>query len=220
LKQYRGVDLAQLRKEYADAGLSHDDLAADPMEQFAAWFAAWRDVAVGEPDAMVVTTATPDGRPSVRMVLLRRFGPEGFVFFTNRESRKGRELDANHRVALLFPWHPVGRQVIVEGAADPIGDEASDAYWVTRPRGSQIAATASPQSQAVLDRGALERLFDEVARRNEGQPVPRPGHWGGLSVLPDRIEFWQHRENRLHDRLVYRRDTTVSSGWRIERLAP
>jgi pyridoxamine 5'-phosphate oxidase len=214
------VDLTELRQEYADAGLSEGDLAADPIEQFGAWFAAWRDVALGEPDAMVVASATPDGHPSVRMVLLRRFGPEGFVFFTNRESRKGRELAANHRVALLFPWHPMGRQVTVEGAVAPCDDEASDAYWVTRPRGSQIAAAASPQSQVVADRGSLERLFDEVARRHEGEPVPRPRHWGGLCVSPDRIEFWQHRENRLHDRLVYRRDITGSSGWRVERLAP
>jgi pyridoxamine 5'-phosphate oxidase len=214
------VDLTRLHQQYADAGLAEADLAADPIEQFRAWYAAWREVAVGEPDAMVVATATPDGRPSVRTVLLRRFGPEGFVFFTNRESRKGRELAANDRAALLFPWHPVGRQVIVEGKAAASDDESSDDYWGTRPRGSQIAATASPQSQAVADRDALERLVDEVARRHEDRPVPRPSHWGGLIVSPDRMEFWQHRENRLHDRLVYRRDISGSSGWRIERLAP
>jgi pyridoxamine 5'-phosphate oxidase len=214
------VDLARLRQDYADAGLSESDMAADPIDQFADWFTAWRAVAVGEPDAMVVASAAFDGRPSARMVLLRRFGPEGFVFFTNRESRKGRELAANPRVALLFPWHAVGRQVIVEGKAAPVDDEASDAYWVTRPRGSQIAAAASPQSQVVRDRRALDRRFDEVALRHEGQPVPRPDHWGGLCVSPDRMEFWQHRENRLHDRLVYLRDSTGSSGWRIERLAP
>jgi pyridoxamine 5'-phosphate oxidase len=214
------VDLTRLHQQYAAAGLAEADLAADPIEQFRAWYAAWREVAVGEPDAMVVATATPDGRPSVRTVLLRRFGPEGFVFFTNRESRKGRELAANDRAALLFPWHPVGRQVIVEGTAAASDDESSDAYWETRPRGSQIAAIASPQSEAVGDRAALEGLFDEVARRHEDSPVPRPSHWGGLVVSPDRVEFWQHRENRLHDRLVYRRDITGSSGWRIERLAP
>jgi pyridoxamine 5'-phosphate oxidase len=214
------MDLTPLRQEYADAGLAESDLAADPIEQFRAWFAAWRDVAVGEPDAMIVASATPGGRASVRMVLLRRFDADGFVFFSNRDSRKGREMAANPRVALLFPWHPVGRQVIVEGAVAPSSDGASDAYWVTRPRGSQIAAAASPQSQVVSDRGSLERLFDEVARRHEGQAVPRPAHWGGLSVSPDRIEFWQHRENRLHDRLVYWRDISRSSGWRIERLAP
>jgi pyridoxamine 5'-phosphate oxidase len=214
------VDPAQLRQRYADAGLSEGDVAADPIEQFRAWYTAWHDVAVGEPDAVVVASATPDGQPSVRTVLLRRFGAGGFVFFTNRESRKGRELAANQRAALVFPWHPVGRQVIVEGTVAASDDEASDAYWETRPRGSQIAAAASPQSQVVPDRGALERLFDDVARRHEGRPVPRPSHWGGLVVSPDRIEFWQHRENRLHDRLVYRRDITGSSGWRIERLAP
>jgi pyridoxamine 5'-phosphate oxidase len=214
------VDLLRLRQEYADAGLAEGDLAADPIEQFRRWFAAWRDVAVGEPEAMVVTSATPDGRPSVRMVLLRRFDADGFVFFSNRDSRKGREMAANPRVALLFPWHPVGRQVIVEGTAAPISDEDSDAYWVTRPRGSQIAASASPQSQVVPDRATLERRFAEVERRHEGQPVPRPDNWGGICVSPDRVEFWQNRDRRMHDRLVYRRDTTRSSGWRIERLAP
>ena len=214
------MDLLRLRQEYADAGLAEDDLAADPIEQFRRWFAAWRDVAVGEPEAMVVTSATPDGRPSVRMVLLRGFDADGFVFFSNRDSRKGREMAANPRVALLFPWHPVGRQVIVEGTAAPISDEDSDAYWVTRPRGSQIAASASPQSQVVPDRATLERRFAEVERRHEGQPVPRPDNWGGICVSPDRVEFWQNRDRRMHDRLVYRRDTTRSSGWRIERLAP
>jgi pyridoxamine 5'-phosphate oxidase len=214
------VDPAQRRQEYADAGLSEGDVAADPMDQFAGWFAAWRGAAVGEPDAMVVSSATLDGRPAVRMVLLRRFGPEGFVFFTNRESRKGRELAANPRAALLFPWHPVGRQVIVEGSVAPVDDEASDAYWVTRPRGSQIAAAASPQSRVIPDRVALERRVDELARRYEGEPVPRPDHWGGLCVAPDRLEFWQHRESRMHDRIAYCRDTTRPSGWRIERLAP
>jgi pyridoxamine 5'-phosphate oxidase len=214
------VDLTRLHREYADRGLVESDLVADPIEQFRAWYAAWREVAVGEPDAMVVATATPDGRPSSRTVLLRRFGPDGFVFFTNRESRKGRELAANDRAALLFPWHPVGRQVIVEGTAAASEDEASDAYWETRPRGSQIAAAASPQSRVIPDRATLERRVAELARRYEGEPVPRPAHWGGLCVAPDRFEFWQHRESRMHDRLAYCRDTTRSSGWRIERLAP
>jgi pyridoxamine 5'-phosphate oxidase len=214
------VDIARLRQEYADAGLAVEDLVADPIEQFRRWFAAWREVAVGEPEAMVVTSSTLDGRPSVRMVLLRRFDADGFVFFSNRDSRKGREMAANPRVALLFPWHPVGRQVIVEGTAAPISDEDSDAYWVTRPRGSQIAASASPQSQVVPDRTTLEQRFGELERRHEGRPVPRPGHWGGTCVSPDRVEFWQNRDRRMHDRLVYWRDTTRSSGWRIERLAP
>ena len=214
------MDLTRLHREYADRGLAESDLVADPIEQFRAWYAAWREVAVGEPDAMVVATATPDGWPSVRTVLLRRFGPEGFVFFTNRESRKGRELAANDRAALLFPWHPVGRQVIVEGTAVASDDGASDAYWETRLRGSQIAAAASPQSRVIPDRATLERRVAALARRYEGEPVPRPAHWGGLCVAPERFEFWQHRESRMHDRLAYCRDTTRSSGWRIERLAP
>ena len=135
------MDVTRLHQQYADVGLAEADLATDPIEQFRTWYAAWREVAVGEPDAMVVSTATPDGRPSVRTVLLRRFGPEGFVFFTNRDSRKGRELAANDLAALLFPWHPVGRQVIVDGTAAASDDESSDAYWETRPSCSQIAAT-------------------------------------------------------------------------------
>jgi pyridoxamine 5'-phosphate oxidase len=212
--------LAGLRQRFAEAGLSEGDLADDPIEQFARWYAAWHDVAVGEPEAMVVTSATPEGRPSVRMVLLRQFDANGFVFFSNRESRKGRELAANPRVALLFPWHPIGRQVIAEGTASPLDEEASDAYWATRPRSSQIAAVASPQSQVIPDRAALERRFDELERALADGPVPRPPHWGGMRVAPDRVEFWQNRDRRMHDRLVYRRDETVSSDWRIERLAP
>jgi pyridoxamine 5'-phosphate oxidase len=213
------VDVPRLRQEYADAGLAEDDLAADPIEQFRRWFAAWRDVAVGEPEAMVITSATPDGRPSVRMVLLRRFDADGFVFFSNRHSRKGREMAANPRVALLFPWHPLGRQVIVEGVAAPVAAATSDAYWATRPRGSQLAAVASPQSQPMPDRAALERRVEELDRKYEGEAVPRPEHWGGIRVVPDRFEFWQGRELRMHDRLVYRRDE-AAQGWCVERLAP
>jgi pyridoxamine 5'-phosphate oxidase len=214
------MDLERLRQEYCDAGLSERDLAADPIEQFRSWFAAWQKVGMGDTNAMVVSTATPDGRPSIRTVLLRGVDRDGFVFFSNRNSRKGRELAANPRAGLLFPWHPLGRQVIVEGGVAPLDDEASDAYWATRPRGSQLAAIASPQSQVIPDRAALERRFDELERRYEGCAVPRPNHWGGLRVAPDRVEFWQQRELRLHDRLVYRRDDTEPAAWRIERLAP
>ncbi|MGH9113478.1 MAG: pyridoxine/pyridoxamine 5'-phosphate oxidase, partial [Acidimicrobiales bacterium] len=141
------MDLTHLRQEYVHAGLAEGDLAADPIEQFRTWFAAWNGVAVGDANAMVVTTATPDGRPAVRTVLLRAVDGGGFVFYTNHESRKGHEIAANPRVALLFPWHPLGRQVIVEGTAAPVDAATSDAYWATRPRGSQLAAIASPQSQ-------------------------------------------------------------------------
>jgi pyridoxamine 5'-phosphate oxidase len=214
------VDLTHLRQEYTHAGLAEGDLAADPVDQFRSWFAVWHEVAVGDANAVVVTTATPDGRPSVRTVLLRAIADGGFVFYTNHHSRKGREIAANRRVALLFPWHPLGRQVIVEGAAAPVDAATSDAYWATRPRGSQLAAIASPQSQPIPDRAALERRVEELERTYEGEAVPRPEHWGGIRVVPDGIEFWQGRELRMHDRLVYRRDDTRPSGWRVERLAP
>jgi pyridoxamine 5'-phosphate oxidase len=213
-------ELAELRQEYTYAGLDKHDLAPDPVEQFRAWFAAWHEVAVGDPNAMVVTTATPDGRPSVRTVLLRALDHDGFVFFTNHDSRKGRELAANPHAALLFPWHPLGRQVIVEGEATRLDAAASDAYWATRPRGSQIAALASPQSQVITDRSAIEQRWAQLEAELEGREVPRPVHWAGIRVKHERVEFWQGRERRMHDRLVYRCDPTSASGWRIERLAP
>ena len=213
-------ELADLRQEYTGAGLDETDLAADPVEQFRRWYAAWHDVAVGDPNAMVVTTATPEGRPSVRTVLLRAVDADGFVFFSNYDSRKGRELAANPHAALLFPWHPLGRQVIVEGSASPVTDDASDAYWATRPRGSQIAAMASPQSQVIPDRAGFERRWADLERDLEGVDVPRPDNWGGFRVAHERVEFWQGRERRMHDRLAYRRDPDVPTGWRVERLAP
>jgi pyridoxamine 5'-phosphate oxidase len=214
------VDLAQLRQEYSDAGLAETELAADPIEQFGRWYAAWREVAVGEPEAMVVASATPDGRPSVRTVLLRYLDADGFVFFSNRDSRKGREIAANPRVALVFSWHPVGRQVIIEGPAAQIDEAASDAYWATRPRGSQLASAVSPQSQVIPDRQTLERRFDSLEREYEGRDLPRPANWGGIRVSAERLEFWQGRERRMHDRLVYRHDDAAPGGWRVERLAP
>jgi pyridoxamine 5'-phosphate oxidase len=213
-------ELAELRQEYTYAGLDEDELAPDPVEQFRRWFAAWHEVAVGDPNAMVVTTATPEGRPSVRTVLLRALDAGGFVFFTNHDSRKGRELTANPHAALLFPWHPLGRQVIVEGRAAPLDVEASDAYWDTRPRGSQIAAHASPQSDVIVDRSSLDERWARVEAELAGAPVPRPAHWGGFRVTHERVEFWQGRERRLHDRLAYRRAPDQPAGWRIERLAP
>ncbi len=213
-------ELAELRQEYTYAGLDEGDMAPEPVEQFRRWFAAWHEVAVGDPNAMVVTTATPDGRPSVRTVLLRALDGDGFVFFTNLDSRKGRELAANPRAALLFPWHPLGRQVIVEGEAGHLAAEASDEYWATRPRGSQIAALASPQSQVVAGRAQLDDRWARIEAELAGADVPRPAGWGGIRVAHDRVEFWQGRERRLHDRLVYRREADAPDGWRIERLAP
>ena len=213
-------ELIELRQEYSFAGLSAADLAADPVEQFRTWFKTWHDVCVGDPNAMVVATAGADGRPSARTVLLRALDEGGFTFFTNLDSRKGRELATNPRATLLFPWHPLGRQVIAEGPAAAVDAAASDAYWATRPRGSQIAALASPQSEVVADRADLERRWSEVEAAHAGGDVPRPGHWGGIRVAHERVEFWQGRERRLHDRLVYERDPSVDTGWRISRLAP
>jgi pyridoxamine 5'-phosphate oxidase len=213
-------ELTELRQEYSYAGLSAADLAADPVAQFRAWFKTWHDVCVGDPNAMVVSTAGADGRPSARTVLLRALDEGGFTFFTNLTSRKGRELVANPWATLLFPWHPLGRQVIVEGPAAPVDAAASDAYWATRPRGSQIAAHASPQSEVVADRADLERRWAEQEAAHAGRDVPRPEHWGGIRVEHERIEFWQGRERRLHDRLVYERDPSGDTGWRVSRLAP
>ena len=213
-------ELTELRQEYSYAGLSAADLAADPVEQFRAWFKTWHDVCVGDPNAMVVATAGTEGRPSVRTVLLRALDEGGFTFFTNLTSRKGRELTANPRASLLFPWHPLGRQVIVEGPAAVVDAAVSDAYWATRPRGSQIAALASPQSQVVADRADLERRWSDVEAAHAGHDVPRPEHWGGIRVAHERVEFWQGRERRLHDRLVYERDPARETGWRVSRLAP
>jgi pyridoxamine 5'-phosphate oxidase len=153
-------------------------------------------------------------------VLLRALDADGFVFFTNHDSRKGRELRANPHASLLFPWHPLGRQVIVEGPASPLDAAASDDYWATRPRGSQIAALASPQSQVIRDRATLEDRWSRLEDEHAGGDVPRPSHWGGVRVAHERVEFWQGRERRMHDRLVYRQDPGAPTGWRTERLAP
>ncbi|GGV94020.1 pyridoxine/pyridoxamine 5'-phosphate oxidase [Streptomyces gelaticus] len=213
------TDPAAMREQYRSEGFTEDTLAADPMQQFAHWF---RQVAVGgllhEPNAMVVSTATPEGRPSSRTVLLKKYDARGFVFFTNYESRKGRELTANPYVSLLFPWHPMARQVIVTGRADRIGRDETVAYFRTRPHGSQLGAWASPQSAVIGSRDELLARYEELAARYpEGEQVPAPPHWGGFRVVPDTIEFWQGHENRLHDRLRYVRE---GEQWRVERLCP
>ena len=193
------------------------DLDPDPLRQFHLWFDEAREAGIEAPESMALATATPDGRPSVRMVLLKGAAESGFAFYTNYESRKGGELEANPHAALLFHWQPLGRQVRVEGRVERVPADESEAYFLTRPLGSRLAAWASPQSRPLADRDELERLYAEAAARFPGDQVPRPPHWGGLRLLPDAFEFWQHAENRLHDRIRYERDGAT---WKRERLAP
>jgi pyridoxamine 5'-phosphate oxidase len=196
--------------------LLEDTVDPNPLGQFDRWF----DEAAGvmdAPEAMAVATADADGRPSARMVLLKAWGPDGFVFFTNYDSHKGRDLDVNPRASLLFNWEATSRQVRIEGPAERTSDAESDAYFATRPRGSQIGAWASHQSQIVAGRHHLDQRVGAVSAEYEDRPVPRPPWWGGVRVTPLVFEFWQHRDNRLHDRLRY---TPDGRGWRIQRLQP
>jgi pyridoxamine 5'-phosphate oxidase len=195
--------------------LDEAELDPDPLRQFAAWFEEAGAAGVRAPEAMAVATAAVDGRPSVRMVLMKGFDERGFVFFTGYESRKGAELAANPRAALLFYWDPLGRQVRIEGPVERVSAAESDAYFATRPRGAQISASVSPQSRVVESRAALEARAAELEAR--GSELPRPPAWGGFRVAPETYEFWQHRANRLHDRRRYSRD---GDSWKIERLAP
>jgi len=212
---------ADARARWLDVGLHRADLFGDPLEQFARWHAEVSEAGVFEPDAMVVSTADEQGQPSSRHVLLRGVGPEGFTFFTNYQSRKGGELAANPRASLLFPWAELSRQVIVVGTVTRASAEASDAYFATRERGSQLSAWASHQSQRIADRATLDAHFADVVAEWEGRTVERPPHWGGYVVLPVTIEFWQGRPSRRHDRFRYTRTTsTAGAGWQIDRLNP
>ncbi|WP_107070996.1 pyridoxamine 5'-phosphate oxidase [Streptomyces cyaneogriseus] len=213
-------DLASMRKQYRAEGLAEADLAATPVEQFARWFRqAATEGGMFEPNAMVVSTADAEGRPSSRTVLLKHFDERGFVFYTNYGSRKARDLAENPYVSLLFPWHPMARQVIVAGVARRTGRDETAAYFRTRPHGSQLGAWASSQSSVVAGREELDAAYAELAARYpEGEQVPVPPHWGGFRVVPRSVEFWQGRENRLHDRLRY--VAGEDGGWRVERLGP
>ncbi|HSO97924.1 MAG TPA: pyridoxamine 5'-phosphate oxidase [Solirubrobacteraceae bacterium] len=201
-----------------DARLQEADADADPLVQFRRWFAEAQAVDRHEANAMAVATATPDGGPSVRMVLLKGIDERGFVFFTGYGSRKGRELEANPRAALLFHWPSLGRQVRIEGPVERVAREETVSYARSRPRGSQLSALASPQSEVISARGVLEAKVSDLREQLAGEPeLPVAEGWGGFRVLPEAYEFWQHREDRLHDRLEYRR---AGSDWRRARLAP
>lgn len=190
----------------------------DPFDVFESWFADASAGAQPEPEAMALATSTPDGRSSVRFVLLRGFDRRGFVFYTNRQSRKGEELDANPWASLAFRWHAVDRQVRVAGPVERVADEESDAYFASRPRGSQLGAWASAQSRPIGGRADLDRTLLEAEQRFEGRTVPRPEWWGGYRVAAEEMEFWQQGTFRLHDRFLYRRSD--GGGWTRQRLAP
>jgi pyridoxamine 5'-phosphate oxidase len=210
--------VARLRQEYTRAGLKESDADPDPIEQFRRWFDEALAADLHEPNAMTVATATPEGRPSGRIVLLKGFDERGFVFYTNYEGRKSGELETNPYAALVLYWGELERQVRIEGRVSRVSEEESDAYFAGRPRGSQLGAWVSEQSRPVEDRGALEERLRELEAEYEGREVPRPPFWGGYRVEPEVMEFWQGRENRLHDRLRYRRSD--DEGWRRERLQP
>jgi pyridoxamine 5'-phosphate oxidase len=211
------VDASSLRKEYTSAGLDEADVDPDPIVQFHEWFENAVEADLHEPNAMILATATTDGKPSARTVLLKGSDERGFVFYTNYEGRKAGELEVNPMCALLFYWGELERQIRIEGRASRLSSEESDAYFAGRPRGSRLGAWASEQSRPVKDRSILEERVRALETEYEGREIPRPSFWGGYRVEPDAIEFWHGRESRLHDRLVYLRN---EGGWKIVRLQP
>ena len=210
------MNIADLRQEYMLAGLDEGDMAADPLAQFELWFREALASGIALANSMTLATADAKGRPSARAVLLKGTDERGFVFYTNYESRKGRELAENPRASLLFCWEELERQIRIDGRAERVAGAESDQYFAGRPLGSRHSAIASAQSEPVPDRATLEARLAEVAQRLGANP-PRPANWGGFRIVPDLLEFWQGRKNRLHDRIAYRRS---GGGWTTERLAP
>ncbi len=210
-------DLSNYREDYRRGELSESDVKANPFQQFKIWMQDAINNKGFEPNAMSVATATPDGKPSIRVVLLKELNEHGFVFFTNYNSRKGNEITINPYAAMVFDWHVMERQVRIEGKIEKISELDSDTYFNSRPKGSKIGAWVSPQSQIVNGREELDQLQHQTEQRFADQPIPRPPHWGGYILIPHRIEFWQGRTNRLHDRIVYNRN---GDSWEVVRLAP
>ena len=213
------MSLRDRRVQYETAGLDLGDLEASPIAQWQHWYDQAADGGVAEPNAMTVSTIADDGAPDARVVLVRAVDERGFVFFTNYDSAKGRQIDDDPVAAATFAWLDLHRQVRVRGTVERVGERESEEYFASRPRDSQIGAWASPQSQPIADRAVLMARVDEMTARFEGAVVPRPPHWGGFRLRPISIEFWQGRPNRLHDRFRYSR-VTEAAGWTIERLAP
>lgn len=212
------MNTTDLRTRFMHEGLQRNRLDADPYRQFENWYQTVHESGIPEPTAMCLATVDADGQPWQRMVLLKIFDARGFVFFTNYNSRKAQHIAGNARVSLHFPWQALGRQVKITGRAGKISSAASLKYFMTRPRGSQIGAWASPQSTVIQSRAMLDTLFADMQRKFADGEIPLPAHWGGYRVVPDSLEFWQARDNRLHDRFMYRQDD--AGDWRIQRLAP
>ena len=210
--------IADLRQNYTLAGLSEADLNSDPIAQFNVWFQQALDADLLEPNAMTIATATPDGKPTARIVLLKGVDQRGFVFYTNYESQKGQQLIANPYAALVFLWDKLERQIRIEGKVVKLDREESAAYFHSRPKASQLGAWASAQSRVIPNREVLEQKLEDLQTQYKDETVPIPEHWGGFRVVPNRIEFWQGRPSRLHDRLVY--DLKDDHSWQIQRLSP
>lgn len=207
-----------LREQLMKQGLDHEELDQNPFKQFENWYAQTIESGIYEPGAMSLATVDQNGQPWQRIVLLKLFDEKGFVFFTNYESRKAQQIAENAHVSLLFPWHPLGRQVKVTGAAQKISSAESLSYFVTRPRGSQIGAWTSQQSQMLNSRSLLESAYDSMKRKFENKEVPLPPFWGGFRITPETFEFWQARDSRLHDRFLFKKDE--GSQWVSRRLSP
>ncbi len=210
--------IADLRKDYTLEDLTETEVDPNPFIQFKQWFEQALSAQLPEPNAMTIATATPDGKPSARMVLLKDFDERGFVFFTNYNSRKGQELAENPQAALVFWWAELERQVRIIGHVEQVSEAESDKYFYSRPENSRLGAWASRQSEAITSREVLEQNLQQLQHQYENQEIPRPSHWGGLRVIPTEIEFWQGRPSRLHDRLLYTRLDTQT--WKIQRLSP
>ena len=213
-----GTDVAALRKEYTKDGLQEDQMANDPMVQFKKWFEQALHSELTEPNAMIVGTISPEGQSTQRTVLLKAYDEQGFVFYTNYESRKAAHIKANNKVSLLFPWYPLERQLMIQGHAEKVSTKESFTYFTSRPKGSQLGAWVSQQSSVISSRQILEMKLEEMKRKFKAGQIPLPDFWGGFRVVPHTMEFWQGRPNRLHDRIEYSK--TEQGDWAMKRLAP